>query len=59
MFNDHVSTIGDRSLRIWLHAYQTRVNRNALIAWHYRTGGAISPWFGEWRPPPQRKPLAA
>lgn len=59
MFNDRVSTIGDRSLRIWLHNYQTRVNRNALIAWHYRTGGDISPWFGNWRPPPQRKPLPA
>lgn len=59
MFNDRVSTIGDRNLRIWLHTYQTRVNRTALIAWHYRTGGDISPWFGEWRPPPQRQQAAA
>ncbi|MFZ9483913.1 MAG: hypothetical protein ACO3AV_13575, partial [Ilumatobacteraceae bacterium] len=59
MFNDRVSTIGDRNMRVWLHSYQSRVNRNALIAWHYRTGGDISEWFGEWRPPPQRKPLAA
>ena len=59
MFNDRVSTIGDRNLRVWLHSYQSRVNRNALIAWHYRTGGDISPWFGEWRPPPQRRAAAA
>ena len=59
MFNDRVSTIGDRNLRVWLHSYQSRVNRNALIAWHYRTGGDISPWFGEWRPPPQRTAAAA
>lgn len=58
MFNDRVSTIGDRNLRIWLHDYQSRVNRSALIAWHYRTGGDISPWFGGWKPPPQRRQLA-
>ena len=59
MFNDRVSTIGDRNLRVWLHTYQTRVNRTALIAWHGRTGGDISEWFGEWRPPPQRRATAA
>ena len=59
MFNDRVSTVGDRSLRIWLHTYQTRLNRTALIAWHYRTGGDISEWFGEWKPPPQRRTSAA
>ena len=59
MFNDRVSTVGDRNMRIWLHSYQARVNRNALIAWHYRTGGDISAWFGEWRPPPQRRAAAA
>jgi hypothetical protein len=60
MFNDRVSTMGDRNLRIWTHSYQTRVNRHALIAWHHRTGGDISPWFGNWLPPPQhRTPTAA
>ena len=59
MSNDRVPVVGDRSLRIWLHSYQTRVNRNALLAWHYRTGGDISAWFGEWRPPPQRTAAAA
>lgn len=54
-----MATIGDRNLRIWLHDYQSRVNRAALIAWHYRTGGDISEWFGEWRPPPQRQQAAA
>ena len=59
MSNDRVPVVGDRSLRIWLHSYQTRVNRTALLAWHYRTGGDISQWFGEWQPPPRRRPLAA
>lgn len=59
MFNERVSTVGDRNLRIWLHSYQTHVNRTALSAWHYRTGGDISRWFGKWRPPPLRQPAAA
>gem|GEM_PF-1902687 len=59
MFNDRVPVIGDRSLRIRLHSYQTRLNCTALIAWHYHTGGDISRWFGEGQPPPKRRPLAA
>ena len=59
MFDDRVSTIGDHHLCIWLHDYQPRVNRSALIAWHYRTGCDISEWFGEWTPPPQRRAAAA
>ncbi|MFM8351660.1 MAG: hypothetical protein ACKN9D_11420 [Actinomycetales bacterium] len=59
MFNDRVSTIGDRNLRIWLHTYQTRLSRTALIAWHQRTGGDLTPWFGEWRPPAALQRAAA
>jgi hypothetical protein len=59
MFNERVNTIGDRNLRVWLHSYQTHVNRTALIAWHYRTGGDVSAWFGNWLPPPQQRQAAA
>ena len=59
MFSDRVSTIGDRNLRIWRHAYQIRLSRTALIPWPYRTGGDVSEWFGEWKPPPQRRAPAA
>ncbi len=59
MFNDRVSSVGDHAMRVWLHSYQTLVNRTALLAWHYRTGGDITPWFGNHRPPPRHRAAAA
>jgi len=58
MFNDRVSTIGDRIMRIWLHRYQSRVNHNTLIAWHYRTGDDVGEWFGNLRLPPKGRAAA-
>jgi hypothetical protein len=45
--------------RINFHAYQLHLAATALIAWQYRTGGDLTPWFGRWRPPGARTVLAA
>lgn len=57
--NRRARCVGVARQALMLAAYQSLTNLKALIAWHYRTGGDVSEWFGEWRPPPRRQRAAA
>lgn len=57
--NRRARCVGLLRQRLSLHAYQANSCVTALIAWHLRTGGDISRWFGEWRPPGAALPVAA
>lgn len=51
--NRRARCVGRVRWQLMLCAYQSLRTVTALIAWHYRTGADLSPWFGEWRPPPR------
>jgi hypothetical protein len=51
MWNRRARTVGMQRQRINHHAYQTRTNLTALIAWSSRTNRDVSVWLGQWRPP--------
>lgn len=57
--NRRARCVGVARQSLMLAAYQSLTNLKALIAWHYRTGGDVSEWFGEWRPPPRHQRSAA
>lgn len=57
--NGRARSVGLNRQRLDHLSYQLRSGTIALLAWHYRTGGDISPWFGNWLPPPQRRSLAS
>jgi hypothetical protein len=57
--NGRARCVGITRQTIHLRAYQLTVAVTALIAWHYRTGGNLTPWFGHWRPPNPRQLAAA
>lgn len=46
--------VGVNRWQLMLCAYQGTRAITALLAWHHRTGGDISAWFGDWQPPPER-----
>jgi hypothetical protein len=46
-----VRALGLERRELQLRGYQTHQGITALLAWHYRTGGDLSRYFGEWKPP--------
>lgn len=50
IFTDDEHTYGKRR-ELQLRGYQIHQGITALLAWHYRTGGDLSRYFGEWEPP--------
>ena len=46
--------VGVNRWQLMLCAYQGTRAITALLAWHHRTGGDVSAWFGDWQPPPER-----
>jgi hypothetical protein len=53
--NGRARCVGLTRQRINLYAYQLHTAVTTLVAWHYRTGGDLTPWFGRWRPPSRRR----
>ena len=50
-FGRRVRAVGLERRELQLRGYQTHQGITALLAWHYRTGGDVSRYFGEWKPP--------
>jgi len=59
MWNQRARCVGLRRQTLNHHAYQTRTGVIALIAWHYRTHGDLTAWFGLWNAPGTHTVLAA
>jgi len=58
-FGRRVRAVGLERRELQLRGYQTHQGITALLAWHYRTGGDVSRYFGEWKPPDRNpKPRA-
>jgi hypothetical protein len=55
-FGKRVRAVGLERREMQLRGYQIHQGITALLAWHYRTGGDISRYFGEWKPP-NRQPV--
>lgn len=50
-FGRRVRAVGLDRRELQLRGYQIHQGITALLAWHYRTGGDLSRYFGEWEPP--------
>jgi len=50
-FGRRVRAVGLERRELQLRGYQIHQGITALLAWHYRTGGDVSRYFGEWKPP--------
>ena len=50
-FGRRVRAVGLERRELQLRGYQIHQGITALLAWHYRTGGDLSRYFGEWEPP--------
>jgi hypothetical protein len=50
-FGRRVRAVGLERRELQLRGYQLHQGITALLAWHYRTGGDVSRYFGEWKPP--------
>ena len=50
-FGRRVRAVGLERRELQLRGYQTHQGITALLAWYYRTGGDVSRYFGEWKPP--------
>jgi len=50
-FGHRVRAVGLELREFQLRGYQIHQGITALLAWHYRTGGGLSRYFGEWEPP--------
>ena len=51
MFGRRARAVGLQKRELQLRGYQTHQGITALLAWHFRTGGDVSSYFGEWKPP--------
>ncbi|MEI8392878.1 MAG: hypothetical protein WCG40_10305, partial [Actinomycetes bacterium] len=47
-FGRRVRAVGLERRELQLRGYQIHQGITALLAWHYRTGGDVSRYFGEW-----------
>ena len=54
LHRSRVRCVGVNRWQLMLCAYQGTRAITALLAWHHRTGGDVSAWFGDWQPPPER-----
>jgi hypothetical protein len=50
-FGRRVRAVGLERREMQLRGYQVHQGITALLAWHYRTGGDVTSYFGEWKPP--------
>ena len=50
-FRIRVRAVGLERRELQLRGYQIHQGITALLAWHYRTGGDVSRYFGTWDPP--------
>ena len=50
-FGRRVRAVGLERRELQLRGYQIHQGITALLAWHYRTGGDVSRYFGAWDPP--------
>jgi hypothetical protein len=50
-FGRRVRAVGLERRELQLRGYQKHQGITALLAWHYRTRGDVSRYFGEWKPP--------
>lgn len=50
-FGRRVRAVGLERRELQLRGYQIHQGITALLAWHYRTGGDVTRYFGEWKPP--------
>jgi hypothetical protein len=50
-FGRRVRAVGLERRELQLRGYQIHQGITALLAWHYRTGGDVSRYFGTWDPP--------
>jgi hypothetical protein len=50
-FGRRVRAVGLERRELQLRGYQIHQGITALLAWHYRTGGDVSRYFGAWEPP--------
>jgi hypothetical protein len=50
-FGRRVRAVGLERRELQLRGYQIHQGITALLAWHYRTGGDVSRYFGSWDPP--------